>query len=193
MSTKFKNTSEAAAQLAENPEMARTVRNEIAKNTLVSMLLSMRVAKGITQEQIAASMKCDASKISRIESGNDHQLKWQYIAGYARALNVQMSILFDDDSLPIAARIKQCVFKIDDDLKKLANMAQRFDGDEKIGEKISQFYQEVLFNFLKKFSNNQERLTNFIKITPCEQVAVPQEAPPAKSPELSSLEHANSQ
>jgi transcriptional regulator with XRE-family HTH domain len=188
MSTTFKRTSEAAAQLSGNPETARTVQNEIERNTLVAMLLTMRVSKGITQEQVAASMKCDPSKISRIESGNDSQLKWPDIAGYARALNVQMSILFDDESLPTAARIKQCVFKIDEDLQRLAHIAQKFDGNEKIGEKISRFYEEVLFNFLKRFSDNQERLTNFIKIAPEGQIAVLEEESPAEV-----AEHAHSE
>ncbi len=36
-----------------------------------------------------------------------------------------MSVLFDDESLPASARIKQCVMKIDEDLKKLAELAER--------------------------------------------------------------------
>jgi transcriptional regulator with XRE-family HTH domain len=171
MNTNFKSAAEAAAHLADNPEMGRVADAEIRGGALVSALLSMRIAKGIKQEEIAASMKCDASTISRIESGNDRQLKWSDIVGYVNALNVQMSIMFDDDSLPAAARIKQCVFKIDDDLKRLAQMAQQFDGDEKIGEKINRFYREVLFNFLKRFGQNQETLSNFISIPPKAQVS----------------------
>jgi transcriptional regulator with XRE-family HTH domain len=157
------------------------------------MLLSMRVAKGITQEKVADSMKCDPSKISRIESGNDCQLKWLDIVGYARALNVQMSVLFDDESLATAARIKQCVFRIDDDLRMLARIAQRYDSNEEMAAKISRFYQEVLFNFVKRFSDNQKRLTNFIKITPTEQIAVVEEVSTAKSPEPACSEPVNTQ
>ncbi len=172
MSTKFNSTAEAAGHLAGKPEIAQKVQNEIDRSAIVNMLLSMRVNKGITQEQVADSMKCDPSKISRIESGNDAQLKWLDIAGYARALNVQMSILFDDESLPAAARIKQCVFNIDEDLQRLAHIVQQFDGDDQVANKISRFYQEVLFNFVKRFSDNQERLTNFIRISPSEQIVV---------------------
>ncbi len=164
MNTKFTSTAEAAAHLADDPEMARAVNDEISGNTLVSSLLSMRIAKGLTQEHIAESMKCDASKISRIESGNDRQLKWSDVVGYANALNVRMSVLFDDESLPAAARIKQCVFKIDDDLKKLAQMARQFDGDDKTAGKINQFYKDVLFHFLKRISQNLQRPGNFISI-----------------------------
>jgi transcriptional regulator with XRE-family HTH domain len=186
MNTTFKSTAEAAAHLADNPQTAQAVKEEVFWNEMVSALLSMRISKEMTQEQIAESMKCDASKISRLESGNDRQLKWSDIVGYANALNVQMSIFFDDETLPAAARIKQCVFRIDDDLKKLAHMAQQFDGDAKIAERIASFYQEVLFNFLKRFSENRERLSNFIRIQPKERAAVREESAFADNSELPS-------
>jgi transcriptional regulator with XRE-family HTH domain len=182
MNTRFKNTAEAAAHLADNPQTAQAVKDEISLSEMVCTLLSMRIARGMTQEQIAESMKCDASKISRLESGNDRQLKWWDIVGYANALNVRMSILFDDENLPPAVRIKQCVFRIDDDLKRLAHMAQEFDGDEKIAERIACFYQEVLFNFVKRFTENRERLSNFIRIEPKARAAIAEESGLAGKP-----------
>jgi transcriptional regulator with XRE-family HTH domain len=187
MTTKFETTAEAATHLAENPQAGQAVKEEIFWNEMVFALLSMRISKGMTQEQIAECMKCDASKISRLESGNDRQLKWSDIVGYTNALNVQMSIFFDDETLPAAARIKQCVFRIDDDLKQLAQMAQQFDGDAKIAERIASFYQEVLFNFLKRFSENRERLSNFIRIQPKERAAIRDEGGFADHSELSPL------
>jgi transcriptional regulator with XRE-family HTH domain len=191
MKTRFKNTADAAAHLAENPDVAPAVQQEIQRNTLVSTLLAMRIGKGLTQETIAQRMGCDPSKISRIESGNDEQLKWLDIIGYTIALQVQMSVLFDDESLPPAVRIKQCVFKIDDDLRKLALMAQEFDGDNRTAEKINEFYKEVLFNFLKRFTANQERLTNFISIPPRTQIPASKEGDPAESGEKDAPEAAH--
>jgi hypothetical protein len=136
-------------------------------------------------------MGCHPSKISRIESGNDSQLNWLDIVGYVKALQLKMSILFDDESLPAAARIKQCVFKIDDDLNKLVRLAQQCDGDDKIVEKINEFYKEVLFNFLKRFTDNQERLTNFISIPPRREISPPQECEAPKSAESRPVELAD--
>ena len=184
--TKFKTVAEAAAHLAEDSTVEKRVKREISQNTLVSLLLEMRVEKGLTQEQIAEAIGCDASTVSRIESGNDRQLKWLDIIGYAGALKVQMSVLFDDESLPAAARIKQCVFKIDDDLKKLAQLAEQVGGDDKIAQEIDRFYKQVLFNFLSRFSENRDKLSAIIKIpTKLKQVCLPDktqahhaEAPP---------------
>jgi transcriptional regulator with XRE-family HTH domain len=162
--TKFNTVAAAAAHLAEDAAVEKRVKSEITRNALVSLLLETRVQKGVTQEKIAESMGCDASTVSRIESGNDRQLKWPDIIGYAGALGLQMSILFDDESLPAAARIKQCVFKIDDDLKKLATLAEQVDGDSEIVQGIARFYKEVLFNFLSRFSENRDKLSAVVKI-----------------------------
>jgi len=183
--TRFKTVAEAAAHLAEDPHVAKRVENEISRNAVVTALLEMRVAKGLTQEDIANSMGCDASKISRIESiesGNDRQLKWTDIVGYAAALKLQMSILFDDESLPAAARIKQCVFQIDNDLKRLAGLAKSLGGDDEISRGIDRFYKQVLFNFLMRFSEHHEQLRAIINVPakapqPCLTESVPQRTP----------------
>ncbi len=187
MSTQFKNVADAAAHLADNPQTATEVNNEVRASELLSTLISMRISKELTQEQIAKSMGCDASTVSRIESGSGRELKWSDIVGYVDALNVQMGIMFDDESLPAAVRIKQCVFKIDDDLKRLAQIAQQFDGDEQIAGKINRFYKEVLFNFLMRFTENRERLSNFISIRPKEPAALPATAATEKPGSVSGV------
>ena len=111
-------------------------------------------------------MGCDASTVSRIESSNDRHLKWTDIVGYASALNVQMSILFDQESLPAATRIKHAVFRIHADLEGLADLAKQVGGDDKISKKIHEFYGDVLLNFMIKFSDSAEQLPRPVKVTP---------------------------
>jgi transcriptional regulator with XRE-family HTH domain len=194
--TRFKTAAEAAAHLAEDPSVEGRVNQEIKRNEIVSLLMEMRVSKGVTQEQIANSMGCDPSTVSRIESiesGNDRQLKWTDIVGYASALKLQMNILFDDESLPAAARIKQCVLKIDEDLKKLAQLAEQVGGDDKISQEISRFYKEVLFNFLLRYVDNNAKLKSVINIPskpaacPPSPTALPEAKPnssPTQTPQL---------
>jgi len=164
MNTNFKNAAEAAAQLAGKPEMAEAVEREIRQSSLVSMLVEMRLDKQITQEQVAKSMGCDASKISRMESCSDSHLRLNDIMGYTDALGVQVSVMFDDSSMPTSARVKQCVGQIDKDLKKLALLAQEQDGDDELVNKISRFYKEVLVNFLLKYMESHEKLRNFVPL-----------------------------
>jgi transcriptional regulator with XRE-family HTH domain len=162
--TTFKTAAEAAAFLAKKPEIASAVEQDIENSRLVTLLVDMRMAKNITQDQVAQSMRCDPSKISRMESCSDSYLRLNDIIGYTNALGVQVSVMFDDNSLPASARIKQCVMQIDRDLKKLLHIAQQQDGNQEITSKIGNFYQEVLFNFLVKYTENNVRLRNFIPL-----------------------------
>ncbi len=164
MNTRFDNVADAAAQLAGDPKVAAEVQTEIKYNTVVGVLLGMRVAKGLTQEQVAKSMGCDPSKVSRLESGNDRQLKWMDIVEYAMALKVGMSITFEDSGLPAAERIKHCVFRIDEDLEKLASLAKELGREDHITKEINRFYKQVLFNFLLRFQKNSEKLRDVIRI-----------------------------
>jgi len=158
MSKKFKSAAAAAAFLAEDPKVEDRVNDEIKHSKVVSSLLQMRVDKGLTQEQIAKAMGCDDSVISRIESGNDRQLKWADIAGYCHALKIGMTVVFSDHSLPAAERIRQCVFKIHQDLEHLARLAKEAGAEDKIAIEINRFYREVLFNFLVGFQKNHGML-----------------------------------
>ncbi len=170
MKTKFNNVADAAAQLAADQGMVEEVGRAIADNSLVSVLLTMRVKKGLTQDQIAEAMGCDPSKVSRLESGSDCQLRWMDIIGYARALKLDMSVIFDDSGLPAAERIKHCVFRIDEDLEKLGTLAKELGAEDEITKEIDRFYRQVLFNFLTRFKKNSERLSDVIRISsPAEQ------------------------
>ncbi len=164
MKTKFTSVAEAAAHLAEDPAVEKSVNDEIARNTVISALLEMRIAKGLTQEEIANKLGCDPSVISRMESDNDRQLKWEDIVAYAAALGVDICLLMEDKSLPAAARIKRLVFRIHEDLESLAELAKQVGGEDEIAKKIHQFYGEVLMNFLVKFKRSADKLSAIVKV-----------------------------
>ena len=163
---KFKSVAEAAAALAENPKVKQSVEHEINCAGLIATLLELRVSKGLTQQQMAEAMGCDASKVSRMEAGHDFALKWADIVGYLGALNVGLHMVFEDPSLPAADRIKQHVFRIHDDLEKLAALAKQVGGEDEIAKKIHQFYGEVLINFLVRYKQNFNKLCAVVKVDP---------------------------
>lgn len=164
MSKQFQSVAEAAAYLADDPKAKESVEHKARNSMLVRALLSIRIQKGVTQKHIADFLKCNPSKISKMESGNDLNFKWIDIIGYLAAMNMRTSILVDDQSLPAATRIKQYVYRIKDLLDSLATLAKEVDEDTDITEKIHQFYGEVLFNFLKEFDESYDKLRSVIKI-----------------------------
>ena len=105
MKKNFQAVSDAAAFLADEPEVKKEVDRDIARRSLVMTLLNLRVHKGLSQKQIADAMHCDPSKISKLESGDDLSLKWIDFVGYLAAMNMNTSLVFEDESLPATERI----------------------------------------------------------------------------------------
>ncbi len=93
---RFKSVAEAAAFFAVDDAVINLVQDEIDNSQIVNNLLRLRLRKGISQKELSRRMGCDSRKISRIEAGNDLQLKIGDISQYASALCVQMNVVFED-------------------------------------------------------------------------------------------------
>lgn len=182
MSKKSKSNEAAslAALLAGDPAVETKVEREIQLSTVVSHLLSLRVGKGLTQEEVAQTMGCDASKISRLEAGTDENLKWMDMVRYSDAVGVDMRLTFENRDLPAADRIKHCVFEIDHGLKQLAELAKTLGNNDGITQKIHSFYFEVLFNFLARYKDS------------CDSIGLTIPAPRAASKAAPRAAHAES-
>ena len=161
------NIAQLAGGLAEDQGSAERVRAHAAGTQLISTLINLRNAKGLTQRKIAAKMGVNASKVCRMEAGNDDQLHWGDVLRYMRALGVNLSLLVDDPSLPATERIKHHVLNAHALLEQLRVLAQQMGEGEAITAKIKEFYGEVLFNFMLRFCNSYVRLpqTGPISIT----------------------------
>jgi transcriptional regulator with XRE-family HTH domain len=157
-SQRFSATSDAAAFLADDAHVKGRIESEIACSQMVNRLLQMRVEKGVSQKELARRIGCDPSKISRMEAGNDLQLRVSDVMQYVSALDVQMDIVFEDTSLLVADRIKRDVCSIHEKLERLVTLARQVDGDEVIINAINSFYKEVLFNFLVRFTDSHAQL-----------------------------------
>lgn len=164
MQKNFTSSSDAAAFLADDPAVKEKVESEINASTLVKALISMRVGKGLSQSEVAKIMGCTPSKISKLEAGKDSALKWGDVCAYLSAIGMNLSLMFDDSSLPAAERIKQCVFRTHELLEDLAKLAEEVGDDSEITDKIHQFYGEVLFNFVTRFGDSYKRLSSIVKV-----------------------------
>ena len=155
---KFNSASEAAAFYAGDERFKELVEEEISQSEISYQLLQLRISKNVSQKELAKRMSCDPSKISRMESSNDLNLKIGDIKDFLSALGVDIKIIFEDTSLPAAEQIKNHVYAIHDQLDALAKIAKDVDGDDEIIEKIKIFYGEVLLNFLIRYKNSHQTL-----------------------------------
>ncbi|HWR00472.1 MAG TPA: helix-turn-helix transcriptional regulator [Chlorobaculum sp.] len=154
----FNSAADAFAALAGDENIKERIKEEASRTTIVDGLIRMRIQKGVSQKKLAERMKCTSSKISRFEAGTDDNLKLCEVRDYVSALNIGMTIMFENQEVPAAELIKQHVFAIHEKLECLVKIAEEVDGDEEIVDKIQKFYGDVLFNFLKRFQDSHTKL-----------------------------------
>jgi transcriptional regulator with XRE-family HTH domain len=116
------------------------VRHQQVTNTLAKM----RVAKGLTQKQMAELIGCTQGRISKLETGRDEDLRLKDVLDYARATETGLQIGIGPQPTHVQA-IKHHVFALKrhlDELVKLAN-----GGDDGLTKAIQAFLEEeVVFN-----------------------------------------------
>ena len=177
MKAKSKTSAALAAELADDPTIAPEVESLIRRSQLVRTLTGLLLSKKLTQKQIADSMKCDQSRVSRIENGYDEDITFGEIVAYAQATGCTTNLLFDNATAPAATRIKQHVLAIHSQLESLAKLAENEGSEEIFIKKINEFMGEVLLNFMIRFDSSYKRVNALMQVT---VPALPEPAP-AKS------------
>jgi len=144
MTRRSHSVAEMAADILGDPSAKERVEKLIANRRLIKQLILQRILRKKTQTEVARHMGCTSSKISRMEAGSDQDLKLGDILGYLSALDMGFSITLTDPASPISDRIRQVVFRIDELLQELRDLAAPYD--DEINNGIDRFYHEVLFN-----------------------------------------------
>ncbi len=143
-----------AAELADNPEIESRVDQLIDKSQVIRILTEGRLARKMTQHDVAQRMGCNQSKVSRIEDGYDDDLTFGDMKRYLNAVDLEFTMMFHDSSAPIQERTKQLVFAIHENLEQLAEIARSQDGNDQAVEKINAFCGEVLMNFIVRYAQS---------------------------------------
>ncbi len=86
---RYTSVGDAAASLAGDEKVKQQVDEEIRWSQIVNNLLQLRIEKGISQKELAKRIGCDPSKISRMEAGNDLQLRMGDVMQYLSPLPIE--------------------------------------------------------------------------------------------------------
>jgi transcriptional regulator with XRE-family HTH domain len=155
------NAAKAAAILGGDPGAEQRVEKLVQQGQIAMLMADARVSRGISQRQLAKAIGCSASKVCKVESARDADLRIGDIVRHLSALGLETTVGFEDKSLPASVQIKRSVFLIKDKLDALADLAKQVDDDEVV-KGIHTFYVEVLFNFLAKFEDSHNRLCSAV-------------------------------
>ena len=89
-----------AAELCGNPDAEQGVLDHARRVRIISMLEMARVVKGWSPREMARKMGCTPYRLNRMEASADADLRLGDIVAYAKALGVDMSIVFNSEEFP---------------------------------------------------------------------------------------------
>lgn len=147
---KFSNVNDMVKAISKDSTFKKEFDEDFKSKKTVRLLASSRAAKGLTQSDLAKKIGCGQPRISKIENGNDSQLKLQDITDYATALDLQISAVFNPKEHSAVEEIKYHAFEIQNRLEKLADLAKK---DDALYAGVSGFFGETLFNLLNIFES----------------------------------------
>ncbi len=164
MTTKAKTTDQTPPPAAKPPKafdsVADMVRNTIDDDSafvaeveaairrrhVLDLLMARRAKLGLSQKQLAVSMDCSQSRISKLESGSDLDLSGHDLNSYAEAVGLNVTVLFTDAGTTLADQVKTHVLYVGELLKKLVELAGE---DKAIAAGTQNFFGEVLLNSVR--------------------------------------------
>jgi transcriptional regulator with XRE-family HTH domain len=135
-----------AVHAEASPDFAEAFDKRLADRQLIKTLLVMRARCGLSQEEIADKLNCTQSRISKLESGKDADMRIGDIMSYAEATGHDIQVVFlPKDSLPLATMVKYHFFETKKSMEKLVGLATT---DEVIGKGVAGFFGEACLNFI---------------------------------------------
>ena len=86
----YTSVAEMVRSVSDDPQFADEFDRRVNSRRLVKHLFALRSAEGLSQKDIADRIGCSQSRISKLESGNDDDLRLADLAAYLRALGLDL-------------------------------------------------------------------------------------------------------
>ncbi len=144
-SKRFKSVSEMTQELSDDQAFADKVDDRLAARQIVRTLFAKRSAKGMSQKDVATKLECTQSRISKLEKGDDKDLRLGDLVAYADAIGLDLNLVLTKQGMTLADQVKYHAFCIKALLDKLAQLAVE-SGDPSIAKGVHHFFGEAKYN-----------------------------------------------
>jgi len=137
--------------------------------------MALRAAKGLSQADIARRIDCSQSRVSKLESGMDADLRLGDFEGYANALGLEMRIVLAPRGQTALDEIKYHAFSIKRILDRIATISS---GDESMTTGAMRMMWETFYNITRMIRGASARLAHpagFPKVEVQEESELPQD------------------
>ncbi len=133
---RFTSVSAMIQETSEDADLAKNVERRISERQLVKHLIAHRVKNGMSQQDVAERLGCKQSRISKLESRSDGNIRLGDLEKYAEAIGLQFRMVLAPQEQTIVDEVKHHAFRIKCLFRQLVNMTK---GDPEIADGISEF------------------------------------------------------
>jgi len=152
---RYSNVSKMLHDLSGDDQFNKEFDERVGQRQLVKFLIALRTVKNVSQADVANALGVTQSKISKIESGIDDDLRFGELKAYARALGMDIELFLANRERTIVDDVKFHAFRFKHFLDQLAKFAER---DEGIAHGVANFMGEAFFNVVKLIQDSASRL-----------------------------------
>src|SRR5260370_38835677 len=120
---RYSSIPDMVRDLSTDPEFSESLAKSLSERNIIDMLMALRLSRGLSQKDIADTMKCTQRRISKLENGNDDDLRIGDLHAYAAALSLEMAIFLCKKDRSMAEEAKYHSFAMRRILCRMAKLA----------------------------------------------------------------------
>ncbi len=132
--------------LSGDPDFVAEFETRLSSRQLVKSLSIIRARAKLSQQELASRMGCSQSKISKIESGIDADLRFGDIEAYLKATSHEAKIFVVPGGGTLVDEVKMHAFQIKHVLERMVQLA---DNDGAITTGVADFIEEAEWNLAR--------------------------------------------
>ena len=174
----YSSVAEMARNLSEDKALGERLSKNIRDRVLVDVLMGLRTRRGMSQSDIAAKMDCTQSKISKLESDKDDDLRLGDLRAYTEALGFQMTIRLTTGKQSLVDQLRGYTVAIRKLLGRLTKYVAHEDGAISVG--ATGFALDVMKHMQDSISTTLDMVSKAVE-------QLPSKLPP-ETPEIVELQ-----
>jgi transcriptional regulator with XRE-family HTH domain len=136
-------------------DFVEELEEHLRQGAILRSLMAKRIAKGVSQGDIAERLGCSQSRVSKLERGTDGDLKLEELAAYGEATGHEFEIIGHRLGSRPVDRVKAYVLCIHRELQSLTSMAT---DDDRIADGFTEFFGETFFNLVNLLNDAAKTL-----------------------------------
>jgi len=154
-STTFATLADLIKSVSDDHDFNKKLEEKLRQREVVTTLFALRMARNVSQGEVAQRLGCSQSRVSKIENGNDGELRLRELSAYAEAMDYQIELAFTPKNETLVEAVKRHAFRVKALLGRIAELSHK---DSKIAEGAAGFFGEAFFNFVKIISDSAKKL-----------------------------------